>query len=500
MDRQSFSLLCAAVLTSASPVAAAAPDYWNEPSATIQVTDFTELLAGPEARVTEPRIVNVPPVQETFQAEPEEPVVVSYQFLAPATPSNPLTNTHHVPFAGADYSHTRPHHPSFPIVDVSEGDGRFLGCTDAYGFDPAGYRFAWTPDKWAKVGAAIRASFNSQNDNSVGGGGNYFTVDNARLLTSGQVTEHVGFELNTDVALANGATPESLRLASSIDLLDAIAKFETGGVLNFWAGQFLPPSDRSNIDGPFFINGWDFPFVSNYPAIFQGRQIGAVYWGQVNGGALKWSVGAFDGTGATLQSPFSAPLDTPPNQQGNIQFDARVTLNLLDPEPGYYHQSSYYGKKDILAIGFAIQMQEDATGTDIDPHNFLGFNIDALFEKKLANNGVITVEGAAYRYDDQDLVTSGRQGTSGFVYCGYMLPHILDLGPASGRLRPYFRFQQYDYDYVAAAAGQYDAGIDVGTEYVLNGPNARLTAVWSERDIVAGNTVQIFRIGAQVIF
>src|SRR5690606_6114364 len=109
--------------------------------------------------------------------------------------------------------------------------------------DPTGYRFAWTPDKWAKVGAAIRASFNSQNDNLSGGGGNYFTVDNARLLTSGQVTKHVGFELNSDIGLASGATAESLRLPSSFDLLDAIAKFETGGVLNFWAGQFLPPSD-----------------------------------------------------------------------------------------------------------------------------------------------------------------------------------------------------------------------------------------------------------------
>jgi len=395
-------------------------------------------------------------------------------------------------------SHT--HSVILPKVIACDSTGRFNGCTDAYGFDPAGYRFSWEPDKWAKVGAAIRTSFNSQNSNDIGGGGNYFTIDNARLLTSGQITKYIGYELNSDVSLAGGATPDNLRTPSSINLLDAIAKFETGELVNFWAGQFLPPSDRSNIDGPFFINGWDFPFVSNYPAVFQGRQIGAAYWGQIGEGRLKWSLGAFDGTGATLQSPFGPPLDAPPNAQGNIQFDGRVTLNLLDPEPGYYHQSSYYGKKDILAIGYAIQMQKNATGTDADPHDFLGMNIDALFEKKLGDYGVFTLEGAVYWYNDQDLTTSERQGTSGFVYGVYLLPYVLNLGPASGRFRPYFRYQQYDYDFLAAAAGQYSQGVDVGTEYVLNGPNARLTAVWSDRDIFSGDRVQIFRVGAPVVF
>ncbi len=487
MDRQSpYSLLYIAALACASPAVAAASDFLRDSSTTIQVIDYTDVLAGRDVITIQQAAVTAPPAPVATQSVQESDAAASFE-IAPPPPGDFISNTHPV---------------SLPVVECCESDGRFSGCTDAYGFDPAGYRFAWSPEKWAKVGAAIRTSFNSQNNNNVGGGGNYFTIDNARLLTSGQVTKYVGYELNTDVALANGATPESLRFPSSIDLLDAVAKFETGGTVNFWAGQFLPPSDRSNIDGPFFINGWDFPFVSNYPAVFDGRQIGAAYWGQIGEGRLKWSIGAFDGTGATLESPFSAPLDTPPNLQGNIQFDARVTLNLLDPEPGYYHQSTYYGKKDIFAIGFAIQMQDDATGTDADPHDFLGMNIDVLFERKLENDGVFTLEGAVYRYDDQDLVTSGRQGTSGFVFCGYMLPYVLDLGPAAGRLRPYLRYQQYDYDYIAAAAAneQYDQGIDVGTEYVLNGPNARLTAVWSQRDIVSGSRVQIFRIGAQVIF
>lgn len=384
-------------------------------------------------------------------------------------------------------------------VSYSVPTGKFAGCCDAY-HDPRGFKFEWGPDKWAKVGAAVRTSFNSWTPSEAGTSGNYFNIDNARLLTSGQVTQHVGFELNSDVGLSQVVNQTVLAVPTSYDLLDAIVKFEADDRLNIWIGQFLPPSDRSNIDGPFFINGWDFPFVSNYPALIQGRQMGAAYWGQANGGQVKWSVGAFNGTGGTLRSPYTNPPDLPPNPNGNIQFDARVTVNFLDPEPGYYHQSSYYGLKDILAVGFAMQGQNDAIGTAADPSGFLGYNLDVLFERTLSNDGVVTLEGAMYRYEDGHLTTSNRQGTSGFIYAGYILPYDCQIGPICGRWRPFTRYQQYNYDDQAAAIGLFTHGIDLGVEYVINGPNARVIGEYSERAVIAGDPLHIFRMGAQIIF
>lgn len=377
-------------------------------------------------------------------------------------------------------------------VTLDEPDRRFAGCCDAYG-NPSGFTFHWAPDRWAKVGAAIHTAFNSVTPYAQGISGSYFSIDNARLLTSGQVTEYIGFELNSDVALSQDLNAQTLAVPTSWDLLDTIAKFESSDTFNVWIGQFLPPSDRSNIDGPFFINGWDFPFVSNYPNIIQGRQIGAAYWGQYAGGIVKWSAGAFNGTGAT-------PVADAPNPFDNIQFDARVTVNFLDPEPGYYHQSSYYGKKDIFAVGFAVQAQRDATGTAADPASFVGLNVDALYERVLANEGVFTLEGAMYRYDDQNLPTSTRQGQSGFAYAGYMFPNICSIGPIRGRWRPFVRFQQYNRDFLAASTGLFSQGLDVGTEYVMNGPNARITVLWGQRDVIGGKQLQLFRVGAQVIF
>lgn len=413
--------------------------------------------------------------------------------LAQSDPVGPIP-----PAPGADYSNVgvTPAQVFAPPA-VDESCSRFAAYGD--GVDPRGYKFSWAPDRWAKVGAAVKASFNSQTYQAPGLG-NHFTLNNARLLTSGQVTQYVGFELNSDIALSETQGPATLASPTPYSLLDAIVKIETGDAFNVWAGQFLPPSDRSNIDGPFFINGWDVPFVSNYPSIIDGRQIGAAYWGQYSGGQIKWSIGAFNGTGATLQSPYTNPPDSPPNPTNNIQFDARVTFNFLDAEPGYYHQSTYYGKKDILAIGFAVQTQRHALGTAANPANFTGVSMDFLFETAFENEGVLTLESTLYNYYDQDLVTSSQQGQSGFVFLGYMFPQNITVGPITGRLRPFTRYQQYNRDYLVPSAGLYSQGLDIGVEYVMNGPNARLTAVWSDRDVIAGSRLNIFTLGAQMVF
>ena len=107
MDRQSFSLLCAAALACTSPAAAATPDFFSESDGTIQVADFTDLFTGREIRVVESTFVEVPAPEEAFQPEPAPPVAVAYQlapqyFPAPSQ-NNPLTNTHHVPFPMPDY-------------------------------------------------------------------------------------------------------------------------------------------------------------------------------------------------------------------------------------------------------------------------------------------------------------------------------------------------------------------------------------------------------------
>jgi hypothetical protein len=370
--------------------------------------------------------------------------------------------------------------------DECETADRGMGC-----------KYTWAPDKWCNVGAGVRTGFTSTVQDAPSGGGNFFHIDNVRLYTSGKVHEYVGFEFNTDIN-ENFFVPATPNV---VQLLDAIAKFEFNDYFNVWAGRLLPPSDRANLSGPYFINAWDFPFVQNYPGIFAGRDSGVVYWGQYGGGKLQWSVGAFDGTGRQA----AAGEPSAPNGNGNIEFAMRIQISLLDPEPGYYKQGSYYGEKNLLVIGYALQTQDSAVGNAPNAQHATEMNGDLLCETKMSAWGSATIEGALYHYtafNPAGLSLTdpfvARPGDSGFIYAGWLLPQQIGIG----RFRPFARYQKYNHDNLVAAAAQSDfsQGWDVGCEYAIKAQSARLMAFWGERDVVAFGRVNLVRITAQVNF
>ena len=346
-----------------------------------------------------------------------------------------------------------------------------------------------------KVGAGLRTSLNFVEDDSPNESrwSSDFNLDNLRLYISGNVVEYLGFEFNTDINNANGFDdPDDIRV------LDAVGKLEVNDLVNLWFGRFLPPSDRSNLSGPFYLNAYEFPYVQfGYPGILQGRDDGAAIWGQVGEGAFKWQVGMFKGT------------DGFPNGDDHRMLTARLTLNLLDPEPGYYNQSTYYGEKDILAIGVAMMNQNDATGTISDPKDYLGWNIDVLFEKKLDSDGVLSLETAYYDFDDHgadqmeiaagDLVDMNRQGESFFILAAYLFPEQVALGNIEGQFQPYFRFMDFDRDF--PSNGETEEGIDLGLNYIIDGHNAQISVVYGRREPGPGaGNYDLVRIGAQLQF
>src|ERR1041384_5777303 len=122
-----------------------------------------------------------------------------------------------------------------------------------------------------------------------------------------------------------------------IHVLDAVAQFEPSELFNVWMGRFLPPSDRANLSGPYYQNAWNYPgTVNGFPSIYAGRDDGVAAWGQTGGGKFKYQAGVFT-------------VD-PSVVIGDAIFAARAVYNFLDPEPGYYNSSTYYGAKDILAV------------------------------------------------------------------------------------------------------------------------------------------------------
>ena len=382
--------------------------------------------------------------------------------------------------------------------------------------------FKWGKDTWLKAGAGIRASYNAINATGVANRQD-FAINNARLYFNGQGHPNIGFEFNTDVNNAQGfdespfggqAAPFGTFQNGEMRILDAILKFKVTDNIHVWTGRFLPPSDRSNLSGPFYINAWNFPYTQfGYANIFQGRDDGAAVWGQLGEGVFKWQFGAFegenDGGPVTIGHPAS----------DNLMMNGRLVLNLLDPEPGYYNQSTYYGEKDILALGASVMHRHDALSDPVGPGqaDYTAWNLDFLYEQNLAGIGVVTLEAAYYDFNDNNgvlvsppfaantpvtLPPSGgpRQGESYFILGSYLLPGTYHIGCLEGAFQILGRYQEYDRDNVGGTAGGIDEQRDVQLSYIMFGHNARISAVWSQLDLLDGRNVDTFTLGTQLQF
>ncbi|TWB70698.1 short chain amide porin [Nitrospirillum amazonense] len=323
-------------------------------------------------------------------------------------------------------------------------------------------------DKSITVGLGVRASFTSVEDGAPDGTSRSadFNLDSVRLYISGQLTPMIKATFNTE-----------RDSAGRVEVLDGYAQFEPADGINLWVGRMLPPSDRANLDGPYYLNTWAYPgTVSQYPAKFAGRDDGATVWGKLLDKKLVYSVGAFEGhnriTGAS-------------NQSDNLLYAGRVAYNFLDaePDPGYYTSSTYYGSVDVLTLAFAAQYQQDGVGTLARRGDYTAWNVDGLFEKKLDGIGVVTLEGAYYQYDTggvadvpssfggagpTDNVGGLTQGKAYLVGGAFLIPAKVGWG----QFQPTVRYQHFDADLTGISTSQTDLGVN----YIIDGHNARISA------------------------
>lgn len=256
---------------------------------------------------------------------------------------------------------------------------------------------------------------------------NRFSQENLLfLIATGDVTERIGYQVA--VAGAYGPiSPDSGMMNGSFTLLDAIAKLDLDEAFHIWAGRMLVPSDRANFTGFWFMAPWYYPggyynAVSANNSYFGapvgprqgpiGRNDGATVWGQAAGGLFKYYVGVYD-----VFSSANNPL-----------ISGRVNLALINPEPGYFHSSVYYGKKDILALGASAQYQKSKGAAD----DYSEVSADLLFEKNTHGGGTVTLEAAFYKY------FASAIDLSYYAALSYLTPEKLGFG----YLQPLVRLQQ----------------------------------------------------------
>ena len=329
----------------------------------------------------------------------------------------------------------------------------------------AGFKMEMDENKWISLGVGVRFEAGA-NEDATGDWGKNFDLESIRPYISGSVHENIKFEVNLDY---DGPTNHA-------QLLDGIVKFEFSDLVNVWGGRLLPPTDRSNFSGPYYLNTWNFPGVAHrYPSQFAGRDNGVVAFGQVNGGQFKYQLGLFQGnTGAD-----------------NPRVNARVVLNLLDPEPGYYNSSTHFGEKDILALGATINHQKNGTAAGSD---FTGWNLDLLFEKNFGDIGAAMIDAGYYGYDNDGGVT-GPDGESFYVTAGWYLPGEYGCAGLKGQLQPHARYQEFAND-----AGADQSQWDVGVNWYIQQQNAKFVLYYSNTDNGAADDIEALNLGFQLQF
>ena len=346
------------------------------------------------------------------------------------------------------------------------------------------------------IGAGMRASYAATEDGAPNGTNwsSDFVTENMRLYMNGQLSEYLKMEFNTDCTNCMGTYSSGTMI-----VLDAIAKFEFSPYFNVWAGRLLAPSDRAELDGPYYQNTFDFNKTPFYPQDFGnpgagagsrdvgnaaaagrfGRDDGINIWGALSEDKrLTYVVGVFDG------------LDGLANRDGSPLWAGRFTYNFLaiEKNPGYYTSSTYYGNGgDIFTVAFAIQHQSGGAGSAANPGNFTGWSTDALYERVLSDKSVMTLEGEVKVFDADLGATALTEGANCFcIFEGhawtatglYLLPQDVGMGPLKGQLQPYARFTENVPDN-SPARDEYEIGLN----YVIDGHNSRVSLFYQYGDI-----------------
>jgi hypothetical protein len=224
--------------------------------------------------------------------------------------------------------------------------------------------WAQSPPPLPTVGAGVQTSYVHTSPEDAEDS-DRFMLNSVRLYVSGTAAPKIKYMFNTEYDSNN-----------HINVLDAAAQFEISPKVNFWMGRMLPPSDRANLYGPYYSNEWAVftdGIQDGYPFLATGRDNGFLYWGQFQ--KVKLSGGLYDGPTTTGDK--------------KVLLAGRAQVDFWDAEDGYYLNGTYYGAKNLLAVGLAGQVQ----GSDKS-----AWNADFLLEKKVTGGGAFTIESQYNKY------------------------------------------------------------------------------------------------------
>lgn len=375
--------------------------------------------------------------------------------------------------------------------------------------------FNFGEDKSVTVGLGIRAAFTSAEDGSPSGKSRSsdFDIYSTRLYTSASLNKYIKGTLNIEGNNGNESSSGGAKFGEDFKVYDAYAQFEFMPEFNIWAGRMLTPSDRANLDGPYYLGTWLYPgLVAQYPGQVAGRDTGVTVWGKLLDKHLVYSAGAYEG-----HNNFKGAS----SEDDNLLYAGRLQYDFWEADlvPAYYTASTFYGK-EVLSIAVAAQYQKDGVGSAGAKGDYLGYNLDGLMETNIGI-GYLDVEAAIYKFDTDGKsdVSAGllastpsstanvggiKEGKAYLLGTALLFPEVIGWG----KFQPYFRYQKFNADSTRGDGGIASVDMassdskqfDYGVNYIIDGHNARLSATYTKNEATGIKDIDKFTVGLQLQF
>ncbi|MEH6516109.1 MAG: hypothetical protein V7742_05470 [Halioglobus sp.] len=339
-------------------------------------------------------------------------------------------------------------------------------------------------DKYVSVGFGVRSSFSYVEDAANDGDSSKdFTLDSARLYVSGSLNKYIKGMFNTEKSGGN----------DTFQIIDAAGTFQVTPDVAIWAGRFLSPSSRANLAGPYYTSGDGY--WQNIAARYGwnggtiGRDDGVAVVATAFDQRLAYSFGAFEADNIFKFTGLANESTGNPEQSDELMYAGRLQYSFWEKEPGYYATGNYLGAKDIFTIGIAARQKGDGAASTTQVGDYSQWAVDLLIEKTIGP-GAVSIEAAYYDYDTDDVFTS-EQGDAYAVGAGFIFSEKMGWG----QIMPFAHYQSFDAD-----NGIETERMDVGVNYIIDGYNAQLSAVYRSGEITGESDVDAFVVGMQLQF
>ncbi|HJZ84924.1 MAG TPA: hypothetical protein VKN99_07110 [Polyangia bacterium] len=324
------------------------------------------------------------------------------------------------------------------------------------------------PNASIRFGVLLQPQYEAAGSLTQSGYAHNLYLRRARVLVGGTLFQDFEFFFESDSPNLFKANVDGVKNTQGMFVQDAIVTWKRFEFLKIDAGFMFPPLAHNAVQSAATLYSWDyFTNTFRHSDIFNaasppvGRDAGAQLRGLVLGGRLEYRFGAFQG----LREPSAPAMGPTPAQtqaQNMVRLCGRLQFNLWDPETAFFYAGSYLGKKRILSVGAAFDVQDDY-------HYWAG---DVFFDYPLGPD-VVTAQFNVAQWNSDGFIRNAMGApvlptqTAYMIEAGYLIGKV--------ELSPIGRFERLAY----SAPGTDSSRLSLGLAWWYHGHNSNLKFFYS---------------------